>query len=186
MLIAAGDEKRQFATFSRWLRWEIDVRGAEGSREESEGERDPGVDYALLLEYLQSSLKQSDVGPYLRPAADLATLGQANSSGKEIGYEEVRKAVQAAKEGKVYNEEALSLDVANEQLKGVCGTLFERIGSWQAESTGLGVGVVLEEGEARGWDCRMVYEVSFSFFPTLRWRNIGSIDESRTKPAQMT
>ncbi|KAF2815774.1 uncharacterized protein BDZ99DRAFT_505466 [Mytilinidion resinicola] len=158
VLIATGDEKRQFAAFSRWLRWEIDVRGAEGSREESDGERDPDIDYSLLLEYLQGPLRQSDVAPYLRPGTELAALASPPTTASEIGYDDTRKAVQAAKEGKVYKEEALSLELANERLKKVCGRLFEMIGKWQAESTGLGTGVVLEEGESRGADLRMVFE----------------------------
>ncbi|KAF2202487.1 hypothetical protein GQ43DRAFT_470863 [Delitschia confertaspora ATCC 74209] len=157
VLLYAGDEKRQFAMFSKWLRYEIDFETTEPgsqSREEIEG-RDPGVDTGMLLEYIQYSLTCSDLAPYLRPESELPVSKQQATP---CGYDDTRKAVDLLKQGANYNEQNLCLDHQFRHFKESCGNLFSQISKWHAASTRMNTGVLLEEGEVSVVDARMVYE----------------------------
>ncbi|ORY05896.1 anaphase-promoting complex, cyclosome, subunit 4-domain-containing protein [Clohesyomyces aquaticus] len=182
-LLYAGDEKRQFGMFSKWLRYEIDFEATEPgsqSREEMEG-RDPGVDIAMVLEYIGHGLRKSDLTPYLRPQADLNEQQQGRPPS---GYEETSKAVELLKEDASYIEEALCLEQVLKHLQGQCGKLFHQIGGWQEKSTTMDCGVVLEEGD--GWealDLRMVFDPTS---PPLITTYIATYNPqtSRTSPSQ--
>ena len=154
----ASDEKRQFAVFSKWLRYEIDFEATEPgsqSREEMEG-RDPGVDVGALLEYIRFSLTKSDIAPYLKPELELEEKlrGEAPCS-----YEETRKAVDLLKQEARYKEQAVCLDHVLRHFREGCSGVFQGISGWQAESTRMDCGVVVEEGEVGVVDVRMVHEV---------------------------
>jgi anaphase-promoting complex subunit 4 len=161
-LLYAGEEKRQFHAFSKWLRFCIDFEATEPesqSRVEMEG-RDPGVDVALVLDYIQFGMTKSDLTPYLRPEAQLdkKMLGREASS-----YEDTKKAIESRKDGGAFMEEALCLEhILGHFRAGVTG-LLKQVSAWQEANIQMDGGVVLEECESEKdvvADMRMIFEVS--------------------------
>jgi anaphase-promoting complex subunit 4 len=156
-LLYATDEKRHFASFSKWLRYSIDFEATEPdsqSRAEMEA-RDPGVDISVVLQYIEFGMAKSDLGPYLKGAKDVG-------GGKEVvGYEDTMKAIEILREGGAYKEEALSLEkVLGHFGEGVLG-LLKQVSLWQKNNISMDCGLVLEEGNVgEAVDMRMVYEVS--------------------------
>ncbi|KAF2120260.1 anaphase-promoting complex, cyclosome, subunit 4-domain-containing protein [Lophiotrema nucula] len=157
-LLYAGDEKRQFASFSKWLRYEIDFEATEPgsqSREEMEG-KDPGVDIGMVLGYVQYGLTNSDLAPYL--AAD-SQLPSEQRVAPPASYDETRKAIDLLKEGASYKEEALSLEHVFLHLNAGCTKLFHQISQWQEGNINMSSGLVLAEGSTPDVvDMRMVFE----------------------------
>ena len=159
-LVYANDEKRQFHSFSKWLRYEIDYEATEPdsqSRAEMDA-RDPGVDIGVVLEYIRYGLVRSDLAPYLRAEDD---LGAENKEKERSSYEDTRKAVDLLKEEASYKEEALCLDHVLRHFKEGCTKLFQQISLWQESEIRMDCGIVLEEGEVgETRDMRMVVDVS--------------------------
>ncbi|KAF2466324.1 uncharacterized protein BDR25DRAFT_293734 [Lindgomyces ingoldianus] len=157
-LLYTGDEKRQFGMFSKWLRYEIDFEATEAgsqSREEMEG-RDPGVDIAMVLEYIRHGLRKSDLSPYLRPEANLHPHQQNQPPSS---YEDTRKAIELLKDEASYKEEGLCLEHVFRHLREQCARLFQQISGWQEKSTTMDCGVVVEEGDGSvALDVRMAFE----------------------------
>jgi anaphase-promoting complex subunit 4 len=162
-MLYASEEKRQFHSFSKWLRFTIDFEATEvdsQSRAEME-QRDPGVDVSQVLAYIQYGLTKSDVTPFLRPEAQLD--GKAN--GREAAsYEDTKKAVELLKEGATFKEEALCLEhVLGHLSTGVTG-LLKQVSRWQEANIQMNSGVVLEDADETGelvvLDMRMAFEVS--------------------------
>jgi hypothetical protein len=164
-LLYAGEEKRQFHAFSKWLRFCIDFEATEPesqSRVEMEG-RDPGVDIALVLDYIQFGMTKSDLTPYLRPEAQLdgKLLG-----GEASSYDDTKKAIESLKDGGKFKEEALCLEHVLAHFRtGVTG-LLKQVSAWQEANIQMESGIVLEEVEIEQdvvADMRMVFEVRFIF-----------------------
>ncbi|KAJ4364769.1 hypothetical protein N0V95_000717 [Ascochyta clinopodiicola] len=163
VLLYVTDEKRQFAAFSRWLRFVIDFEATEPesqSRAEMEG-RDSGVDISLVLEYVRYGLQQSNLQPFLLPDAMLETEDQKKD---EATYEDTKKAVEVYKEGQKWRPDALCLEhVLGHLTKGTTG-LLRQVSKWQESGLQMDSGVILESvqnGEEDSIaDMRMVYEVS--------------------------
>jgi anaphase-promoting complex subunit 4 len=168
-LLYAGDEKRQFASFSKWLRFSIDFEATEPdsqSRQEMEA-RDPGVDIGMVLEYIQYGLTKSDLGPYLKPSDQLAT---AQRTGGPASYEDTRKAIDSLKEEGNYKEGALCMEHVLQHFSTGCAKLFQQTSSWQENNIRMDCGIVLEsypssndDAEITALDMRMLFEVSLSF-----------------------
>lgn len=162
ILIYAGDERRQFAVFSRWLRHEIDVQATDptSSSAEEAADRDPGVDYSQLLEYIQGPMSQSDLTPFLQCQADIFT---EPIDSRTLSYEDIQRAIELSKQGAPYKQEALCLEYAYTHLQNLCAELFAHITKWQAASTSMDCGLVLEDEDiSNARDMRMVFEVSWA------------------------
>jgi anaphase-promoting complex subunit 4 len=142
VLLYAGEEKRQFHAFSKWLRFCIDFEATEPesqSRAEMEA-RDAGVDVALVLDYIQYGMGRSDLAPYLRP--------EAKSGGAPSSYEDTKKAIEVRREGGGFREEALCLEHVLGHFKdGVTG-LLRQVSKWQEANIRMDGGVVIEEVNA--------------------------------------
>lgn len=154
VLLYGAEEKRNFAHFSKWLRFCIDFEATElesQSRVEMEA-RDPGVDVMLVLEYIQFGLMKSSLAPYLRPADEQC---------EKVGYVDTKRAVEVLKDGGGYREDAVCLDnVLSSLREGVKGVLGQ-VGKWQEGNIRMDAGVVLDNagGEDGVRDMRMVVEV---------------------------
>ena len=162
VLLYVADEKRQFAAFSRWLRFVIDFEATEPgsqSRAEMEG-RDSGVDISLVLEYVRHGLQQSSLQPYLMPEVMLETKDKEK---EKASYDDTKKAIGVSEEGQKWRPEALCLEhVLGHLSKGTTG-LLRQVSKWQESGTQMDCGVVLEaspDDEDSTADMRMVYEVS--------------------------
>ncbi|KAH6121354.1 anaphase-promoting complex subunit 4 [Parastagonospora nodorum] len=155
VMLYGAEEKRNFAHFSKWLRFCIDFEATEAesqSRVEMEA-RDPGVDIMLVLEYIQFGLVKSSLAPYLR---------EAHGKGEKVGYEDTKRAVEVLKDGGGYREDAVCLENVLGQLReGVKGVLGQ-VGRWQEGNVRMDTGIVLEEAsdEDTPLDMRMVAEPS--------------------------
>jgi hypothetical protein len=158
VLLYAAEEKKQFAAFSKWLRFVIDFEATEPesqSRQEME-QRDSGTDIMQVLEYVQFGLTKSALGPYLVAGGD---------GGRREIYEDTVRAVEVLKEGGGYKEEAVCLEnVLGGFKEGVTG-LLRQVSVWQEANIRMDGGLVLEEVSAAKdenvvVDMRMVYEAS--------------------------
>ena len=164
-LNCAGEEKRQFHAFSKWLRFCIDFEATEAesqSRADMEA-RDPGVDVLLVLEYIQAGLTKSALTPYF------GTKGESKGEGDAPSYEDTKKAVEVLKEGGAFMPEALCLEyVLGYFDTGVTGVL-KQVSKWMEGNIQMDGGVVLEEvrnvEEDVRMDMRMVHDVSLTLTP---------------------
>lgn len=162
-LMYAADEKRQFASFSKWLRFCIDFEATEPdsqSRAEMEA-RDPGVDIAMVLEYIRYGLTKSDLRPYLKAEKELS----GDISQKEpASYDDTVKSIQLLKEDARYKEEALCLERVLSHFGDGVRSLLKQVSRWQENSISMDCGIVLEDGDVGdAVDMRMVFEVSSHF-----------------------
>ncbi|KAF1914683.1 anaphase-promoting complex, cyclosome, subunit 4-domain-containing protein [Ampelomyces quisqualis] len=159
----AGEEKRQFHAFIKWLRFVIDFEATEPesqSRGEMEG-RDSGVDVALVLEYIQYGMSRSELVPYLMPESQL----EGNMRDKEAAsYEDTKKAVEVLRDGGGYKEEAVCLEHVLGHFKNGVTRLLRQVSKWQEGNVRMDGGVVLEQTPAKSddivADMRMVFEPS--------------------------
>ncbi|KAE8848716.1 hypothetical protein HRS9122_02732 [Pyrenophora teres f. teres] len=159
-MLYASEEKRQFHSFSKWLRFTIDFEATEPesqSRTEME-QRDAGVDISQVLAYIQYGLTKSDIAPFLRPEAQLDAKTKARD---EASYDDTKKAIELLKEGASFREEALCLEhVSGHLSSGVTG-LLKQVSKWQEANIQMDSGIVLEEGEKddhKILDMRMVFD----------------------------
>ncbi|KAH7066633.1 anaphase-promoting complex, cyclosome, subunit 4-domain-containing protein [Paraphoma chrysanthemicola] len=162
-LSCAGEEKRQFLAFSKWLRFMIDFEATEPdsqSRAEMEA-RDAGVDVTLVLEYIQFGLSKSDLSPFMCPAS------AKSADDESASYEDTKKAIEVQKEGGKFKQEALCLEHVLGHFKtGVTG-LLKQVSAWQDANIQMDGGIVLEDvsdakEEDISVDMRMAFEASSS------------------------
>jgi anaphase-promoting complex subunit 4 len=169
VLLHAGDQKRQFAAFSKWLRFIIDFEATEPdsqSRAEMEG-RDSGVDISLVLEYVRYGLQQSSLLPYLTPEV---LLEDGDKAKDKASYEDTRKAIEVADEGLKWRPDALCLEhVLGHLVKGTTG-LLRQVSKWQESGIQMDSGIVLSTSQDTDniiADMRMIYEVSAHSPPAI-------------------
>lgn len=189
VLLYVADEKRQFAAFSRWLRFIIDFEATEPdseSRAEME-KRDSGVDISLVLEYVRHGLQQSSLQPYLMPAAML----EAEDTEKEMAsYEDTKKAIGVFEEGQKWRPEALCLEhVLGHLSKGTTG-LLRQVSKWQEKGIQMDSGIVLETSpdgkESSIVDMRMLYEVSLTQSVQYMSQHPAYKNTAATRPRPVT
>ncbi|KAH6644580.1 anaphase-promoting complex, cyclosome, subunit 4-domain-containing protein [Boeremia exigua] len=161
VLVYVADEKRQFAAFSRWMRFVIDFETTEPdseSRAEMES-RDSGVDINLVLEYVRHGLQQSSLHPYLMPDVMLEAGDKAR---ERASYEDTKKAISVFEDGARWRPEALCLEnVLGHMARGTTG-LLRQVSKWQESGIQMDSGIILEtlqdaEGDVIA-DMRMVHE----------------------------
>ncbi|KAK8182382.1 anaphase-promoting complex, cyclosome, subunit 4-domain-containing protein [Phyllosticta citribraziliensis] len=165
ILIYAGEERRQFLAFSKWLRHEIDTQAADPSTQANEeAEKDAGVDYAQLLAYIPRTLKESNLTPFLRRQQDLGIFKL-----EVVEYENVKNNMHFLKMDRPVQEGSLCTWSVTQLLQAQCDRLFAQITAWQAANCGLSCGLILEAEEAsHARDMRMVHEVCSVLLPESR------------------
>ncbi|KAJ9638240.1 hypothetical protein H2199_006927 [Coniosporium tulheliwenetii] len=153
VLTYAGEERRQFKAFSKWLRHEIDVLATTSEPGPEEEEKDPGIEYAALLQYISGGLTRSKLRPFL------GRLGSGlEGKREELRYEEVRKATEMHKRETVAENEALNVRSVYDGLQRQASEVFRQVTAWQMSGCRIGDGLFLEEDEISASDMRMVYE----------------------------
>lgn len=161
VLIYAGEERRQFTAFSKWLRHEIDTQATDPSSQSAEeaADRDPGLDHGLLLAYIPGALTKSKLAPFLRRQADII-----DPRPELLAYEHVKLNMSTHRQDGSIPNGSLCAWTLQEILQSQCRELFAQMTAWQAKNSTMDCGVVLENGavsEAR--DVRMVFEVCAMF-----------------------
>ncbi|EUC39224.1 hypothetical protein COCCADRAFT_312 [Bipolaris zeicola 26-R-13] len=157
-MLYATEEKRQFHSFSKWLRFTIDFQATEPesqSRVEME-QRDPGVDVSQVLAYIQYGLTKSDVALYLGPEAQLDPKSREKEA---ASYEDTKRAIALLKEGATFKEEALCLEhVLRHLATGVTG-LLKQVSKWQQANIQMDSGLVLEDMGAEDEESNIVTDM---------------------------
>ncbi|KAF2442899.1 hypothetical protein P171DRAFT_522584 [Karstenula rhodostoma CBS 690.94] len=152
-LLYAADEKRYFTSFSKWLKYSVDLETTEpGSQSRAEMESQPaGVDIGIVLEYIQYGMSNSDVQPYLTSAKEIP--------GEATDYEDTLKAIELLRGGGIYKAEALCLEKVLLQFGDGVRNLLKQVSQWQETNTSMDSGIVLGEGDVGApLDMRMVPE----------------------------
>ena len=176
-LLYATDEKRYFTSFSKWLRYSIDFEATEpGSQSRTEMEaRDPGVDVAVVLQYIEHGMANSDVAPYLQSA-------KAFEGVEPCEYEETLKAIELLREGAAYKPEALCVEKVLEQFGERVRGLLKQVSQWQENNITMDSGLVLEEGkDIQALDMRMVAEVCVHTHPSYTIYVLTNIPPDRPR-----
>ena len=157
ILSFAREERQQFATFSKWLRHEIDVQATDPTSTSAEetADKDLGLDHGLLLRYIQGALTQSKLKSLLAPTPNTDSFGSQTPS----SIEETAKALERHKT-QAEGSDMISIWNLLEQVKYQCSVLSSQITSWQTTNIAMDCGLILEEDEITAKDMRMSYEVN--------------------------
>jgi anaphase-promoting complex subunit 4 len=154
-LTYAGEEHRQFEQFSKWLRHEIDVQVTDpnsASAQETR-ERDVGLDYGLLLTYIEGPLENSKLTAFIPSTPEFRDL-----AGNGPRYNVVKKALDAFRDDKEIDANLLILDSHFQELQSHCNSLVGRITNWLRSGSSMNYRITLETCTAATWDVRMVDE----------------------------
>ncbi|KAJ5047724.1 anaphase-promoting complex, cyclosome, subunit 4-domain-containing protein [Bipolaris maydis] len=187
-MLYATEEKRQFHSFSKWLRFTIDFQATEPesqSRVEME-QRDPGVDVSQVLAYIQYGLTKSDVALYLGPEAQLDPKSREKEA---ASYEDTKRAIALLKEGATFKEEALCLEhVLRHLATGVTG-LLKQVSKWQQANIQMDSGLVLEDMGAEDEESNIVADMRMVSEPSQEtWSDTMStyiLFSSKSTPAHL-
>jgi len=154
-LTYAGEEHRQFEQFSKWLRHEIDIQATDpnsASAQETR-ERDIGLDYGLLLTYIEGPLETSKLTAFIPSTPDSQAL-----TGNSSRYDVVKKVLDAFRDDKEIDTSLLVLDSHFQELQRHCNGLISRITDWLRSGSSMNYSIILEECTMTSWDVRMVDE----------------------------
>ena len=158
-LTYAAEEHRQFEQFSKWLRHEIDVQATDpnsASAQETR-DRDVGLDYGLLLAYIEGPLEHSKLTAFIPNTSD-----HRPSTGNGPRYDVVKKALDAFRDDKDADADAdadlLVLNSHFQELQRLCNGLVGRITNWLRSGSSMNYRITLESCTMATWDMRMVDE----------------------------
>ncbi|KAK2762196.1 hypothetical protein FQN54_001205 [Arachnomyces sp. PD_36] len=129
VLIHSGREIREFSAFSRWLRHEIDLQGADplSATMEELVEKSDTIDYSQSLSYIQGAMKRSALEDYIQPSTGHFSPPRPSSGGWDSSrsdgsfYETYKKLLQ------LHEQQG---DKANDKVTlPLLGDLTSRLGS---------------------------------------------------------
>lgn len=157
ILLFASEEHRRFLAFSKWLRYAIDIQAADPTSATGQEliDRDPGLDFALVLAYIRGALERSKIDAFVSAPADSPEIHAHADM-----YHDLTTALSIFKEDKPQKRDLLKLNsYYNEWC--ICNkALVDHITSWQRMNTLMPGGLVLANSRPSHYDLRMVYEVS--------------------------
>jgi anaphase-promoting complex subunit 4 len=155
MLLIASQEFQGFAAFSKWLRWIIDVKSTDPRSAAGEElmERDPGVDYPLVLSYIQHGLVDTDIDQFLGDPSTASSL----TVDLEM-YERLRTSLKRFKGGDRTDLGKMDLSSFSKECQSNNRVLIDQITSWQRENTIIPGVLHLPVFDSRCCDMRMVSE----------------------------
>jgi anaphase-promoting complex subunit 4 len=160
VLLAASEERRQFTVFSKWLRFQIDTQATSADTGDESQDRDPGIDFAQVLAYIEGGLSKSKITHFIRKQTDMAPLATEQRP-EQLTFDEVCQIVERYRKGSLSVVGGLDIWSSFLQLQSICLNIFACIARWQASNTVLSSGLVLEDEElSKAVDIRVEYEVS--------------------------
>ena len=143
VLLYYSEETQQWATFSKWLRRQIDIQAAQNPPNPGdEDEHAIDIDYSLLFTYLQGALQRSKLDPFVHSEAATAQLYVSASM-----YDDCKKALTSWKAGEQISEELINLSAYGHEWSKMHVALSNSITSHQKGAVQISDGVVLEAGE---------------------------------------
>ncbi|KAI9808154.1 MAG: hypothetical protein M1825_004611 [Sarcosagium campestre] len=157
MLKYSGEELRQFSAFSTWLRHEIDTQAAElTASSEDLAEKDPGIDHAKVLDYIQGAMTLTKLTPLLAPAFDGDATGSwlqdKGSSVYQSFKDEFRKFDSVNRLG----SQLPNLDHLTSHFERQCSVVFKEIAIAQRHNVLFGAPIFMTQGSGRPFDARML------------------------------
>ena len=156
-----GAELREFAAFSAWLRYEIDVQAADSTLSTDDpAEKERLVDFAKVLDYIQGPMLSSKVADLISMSA---SRWSATSSDSAPLYARLTEDLRLMKSETPPNRDLLSLGDVYAYLEHHCGLVFQRIAESQKRNVLFGAPLRLtSEDIGSVAEMRMLYEASGS------------------------
>jgi anaphase-promoting complex subunit 4 len=152
LLSYAAEDKRQFAVFSTWLRFEMGNQRSD-SNEEVSVDSEIGSAYPDLLAYLQGPMTGSRLKPYLTAPSTEKTSETADDT--LLTYDNVRKAINQQKRSEEFDPTVLHTVTLSLHLQQLARNLFGKITAWQVSNSSMNCGLVLESSKTTTVDARM-------------------------------
>lgn len=155
ILLIASQEFQRFAAFSKWLRWIIEVKSTDPRSAAGEElmERDPGVDYLLVLAYIQDGLIETNIDRFIGNPSTESTL----KVDLEM-YDRLRKSLKRFKDGDRDDLDVMDLASFCTECQRHNRTLIDQITSWQRGNTIIPGVLKLPTADVACCDVRMVSE----------------------------
>lgn len=162
ILLSTGSELRQFLAFSTWLRQEIEIQSRDSvsaSIHES-NEKDPSIDHASTLEYIQGAMLKSRLNEYFNGQLQSNKKSQWDLAAQGRSLFELYKQKLNDLSANVPVEKQLpGLDALIAHLDTQCKVVFARIAETQRRNVRFGSVVSLGNGIPACMDMRMLVEV---------------------------
>lgn len=163
ILIQVVDEMELFASFSAWLRYEIDrlASGSSSSPSEDAIEKESAIDHSKVLSYLQTSMTSSPLAVFFQgPVAGDNENWSHNTYGLPM-FELLDKQLQLQERGKPYIKPLPRVDLLCAFLHEQAHTVFSQIADAEKRNVLFGkpqdVGSIESDGSV---DMRMGKHVS--------------------------
>lgn len=171
ILIAAGSEFRQFLAFSAWLRKEIEIQSTDNSSSMDESnEKEPEIDYASTLGYIQGGMMNSRLNKYFMTEVPADKKSQWNLAAKGRSLYDLYKDELQDRRDEVSAEKNLpGLDTLIAHLDSQCVSVFAGIAETQRRNVRFGSLVSLGQGIPACMDMRMLAEVRYNFDGNIFW-----------------
>ncbi|KAI9721737.1 MAG: hypothetical protein M1812_002072 [Candelaria pacifica] len=184
ILIHTNTELEQFTAFSKWLRHEIDVQAtnSDGNPEEDNAERDPMIEHAKVLRYIQGAMTESRLTAFFDvPSSDSDRSQQKLSAYGGSAYESFKDKLKNCN-AQSLSTSTLTLPVLEDlsaYLGDQCQVVFRRIAEVEKRNVRLGAPIVLERDHtSRVMDMKMLYQHVSGQEQSVNYVAVGS-SESR-------
>ena len=155
ILLTSSQEFQGFAAFSKWLRWIIEVKSTDPRSAAGEElmERDPGVDYPLVLSYIQDGLVDTDIDWFIgNPSTEPALKVDLEM------YKRLRRSLKRFKDGDRDDLDMMDLSSFYKECQRHNRTLIDQITGWQRGNTVIPGMLKLTTLSTSCCDMRMVSE----------------------------
>jgi len=158
VMIASGNELRQFQAFSVWLRHAIDTQGTDTST--ADNEKDVNIDYTNTLEFIEGAMMKSRLSMFFdtqgtandRPQWDL------NAEGRSL-FDLYSRELKNQSVNSPSAKELPHLDALIMHLDAQCNNVFRIIADTQRRIVRFGSPVFLRAGIPQCMDSHIVIEV---------------------------
>lgn len=172
ILISAGYEFRQFLAFSAWLRKEIEIQSIDNSSStDDSNEKEPEIDYASTLGYIQGGMMNSRLNKYFNTEvpADEKSLWDLAAKGRSL-YDLYKHELIDRCDEVLAEKNLPGLDTLIEHLDTQCTSVFAGIAETQRRNVRFGSLISLGKGTPACMDMRMLAEVRDIFDGHNFWK----------------
>ena len=158
ILVASNSELHQFQAFSSWLREEIGAQSSDASTSEGP-EKDPNIDHARTLEYIQGAMVKSRLTDFLQSQADASKSAHFDLTTEGCSlFDLYKREINHMDKGNP-SKQLPGLDALMDHLDSLCNTIFTKIGETQRRNVRFRPSISLGSGVPNRMDVRMLIEV---------------------------